>query len=105
MFDCLQGGPITITSSTDCTGQTGANKATGTNTYYHIMGYAAFYVTGWYFSNTAQPSIKSGMPPCSGGDRCISGWFLKDIISEADFTTPAPGGPPNTGLTAVKSIG
>ncbi|WP_160145391.1 Tad domain-containing protein [Phycicoccus sp. SLBN-51] len=105
VFDCLQGGPITITSSTDCTGQTGANKATGTNTYYHIMGYAAFYVTGWYFSNTSQPSIKTGLTPCTGGDRCVSGWFLKDIVSEADIAAPTPGGPPNTGLTAIKSVG
>lgn len=105
VFDCLQGGPITITSSTDCTGQTNPNKATGSNTYYHIMGYAAFYVTGWYFSNTSVPSIKSGSPPCGGGDRCISGWFLKDLVSEADIAAPSPGGPPNTGLTAIKSVG
>ncbi len=45
------------------------------------MGYAALYLTGWYFSGTSQASIKSGSAPCSGGDRCISGWFLKDLVS------------------------
>jgi hypothetical protein len=105
VFDCLQGGPTTITSTTDCLGKTGPNKATGSNTYYHIMGYAAFYVTGWYFSSTAQPSIKTLATPCSGGDRCLSGWFLRDLISEGDLLAPDPGGPPNLGLTVVKPIG
>jgi hypothetical protein len=105
VFDCLQGSPITITSGTDCTGLTGANKASGNNTYYHIAGYAAFYVTGWYFSNTTQASIKSGSAPCANGDRCISGWFLKDLIQEGDLQPPAPGGTPNFGLNVVKPVG
>jgi Flp pilus assembly protein TadG len=100
VFDCLSRTDTTvITSTTNC------NDGSGSNTYYHIMGYAAFYVTGWYFSNTTQSSIKSGSAPCNGGDRCMSGWFLKDLVSEGDITTPTPGGPPNLGLNVVKPVG
>jgi hypothetical protein len=99
VFDCMTPAPTTITSGTDC------NSGSGSNTYYHIMGYAAFYITGWYFSNTTQSSIKSGSAPCNGGDRCMSWWFIKDLVSEGDITTVIPGGPPNLGLTTVKPAG
>jgi Flp pilus assembly protein TadG len=105
VFDCLQGSAITITAATDCTGQTGANKATGSNSVYHIAGYAAFYVTGWFFSSESQTSIKGTGVPCSGGERCISGWFLKDLVAQGDIATPAPGGTPNFGLTVIKPVG
>jgi hypothetical protein len=103
VFDCLYNTPTTITGSTDCTGS--SPKASGSNVYYHIMGYAAFYVTGWYFSSDSQPSIKSGATPCSGGDRCLSGWFLKDLVSEGDIQGSNPGGPPNLGLTVIQAAG
>lgn len=99
VFDCMAPAATTITSATDC------NSGSGSNTYYHIMGYAAFYLTGWYFSNTSQASIKSGSVPCSGGDRCMSGWFLKDLVSDGDISVPVPGGPPNLGITVIKPVG
>jgi Flp pilus assembly protein TadG len=102
VFDCLRGdNTTTITATTNC------NDGGGTKTYYHVMGYAAFYLTGWNFSgsNGSQVSIKSGTAPCANGDRCMSGWFLKDLVSEADITAQTPGGPPNLGLTTVKAAG
>ena len=100
IFDCLQRSPVTITASTDC------NDAGGSHLYYHTAGYAAFYLTGWYFSSDLQRSIApSNLVPCSGGDRCISGWFLKDIISEADLATLSAGSPPSFGLTTVQQAG
>jgi Flp pilus assembly protein TadG len=99
IFDCMTGGPTTITSTTNC------NSGTGSNTYYHVAGYAAFYLTGWYFSSNSQSSIKSGSAPCSGSDRCMSGWFLKDLVSAGDIATPNPSGPPNFGLNVVKPVG
>jgi hypothetical protein len=99
VFDCMTGGATTITAATDC------NSGNGSNTYYHVAGYAAFYVTGWKFSGNSLASIKSGSVPCSGGSRCISGWFLKDLVQSGDITPPAPGGVPNFGLTTVKPAG
>lgn len=101
IFDCMTTGPTTITSSTNC------NSGTGNNTYYHVAGYAAFYVTGWYFSNTTQASIRTGQVPCSNGDRCISGWFLKDLIPAGQINPPpsTPVGPSDFGLYVVQPVG
>jgi Flp pilus assembly protein TadG len=100
VFDCISRTDTTvITPTTNC------NDGSGSNTYYHIMGYAAFYLTGWYFSNTAVSSIKSGTAPCNGGDRCMSGWFLKDLVQAGDLVAPTPGGPPNTGINGIFPVG
>ena len=100
IYDCLNSAPVTITSSTNC------NDGGGSHLYYHTAGYAAFYLTGWYFSSDVQRSIApSNIQPCNGGDRCMSGWFLKDIISEADLAALAAGSPPNFGFTTVQQAG
>ena len=100
VFDCLQSSPVTITPTTNC------NDGGGSNLYYHTAGYAAFYLTGWYFSSDLQRSIApSNLNPCNGGDRCMSGWFLKDLISEADLATLSAGSPPGFGLTTVQQAG
>ena len=92
--------PVTITATTDC------NDGGGSNLYYHTAGYAAFYLTGWYFSSDLQRSIApSNLNPCNGGDRCMAGWFLKDLISEADLATLSAGSPPGFGLTTVQQAG
>jgi hypothetical protein len=101
IFDCMTIGPVTITASTDC------NSGHGTNTYYHVSGYAAFYLTGWYFSSSSSASLVTGSVPCTGDDRCMSGWFLKDLVSSSDLTSlinPSPGAP-NYGLTQVTQLG
>jgi hypothetical protein len=100
VFDCMTGSAsTTITSTTDC------NSGTGNNTFYHVAGYAAFYVTGWHFSSDQQDSIKSGGSPCTGGDRCISGWFLKDLVQAGSIQPPASGGTPNFGLNVIQPAG
>jgi hypothetical protein len=101
VYDCSYGKnpPSTITSSTDC------ESGKGSNNNYHIAGYAAFYVTGWHLSGDSQKSIRSNSFPCGGGDRCISGWFIKDLLSEGDIVAPNPSGPPNFGLNVVKAAG
>jgi hypothetical protein len=101
VFDCMTPAPVTIDPSTDC------NSGSGNNTYYHVSGYAAFYLTGWYFSSGTQPSIVNGVTPCSNGDRCMMGWFTKDLLTAAELNalianTP---GAPNYGLTKVGQLG
>ncbi|MFC8502960.1 pilus assembly protein TadG-related protein [Pedococcus sp. NPDC057267] len=101
VFDCLTNAPTTITAATNC------NSGSGNNTYYHVSGYAAFYLTGWYFSSNAMASQVTGTVPCTGGDRCMSGWFLKDLVSSSDLNSliNPPTGTPNFGLTQVTQLG
>lgn len=51
----------------------------GSHVTYHIAGVAAFVVTGYFLtggpSNRATSWI-SGVNPCSGSERCISGYFV-----------------------------
>ena len=65
----------------------------GRNAWYEIYGYAAFTVTGYYFSG------QSWNPPCDKSDRCISGYFTQIHHTEPDFDY----GPdaPNLGAAAV----
>lgn len=43
----------------------------GNNAWYRIYGYAAFHVTGYFFSN----KYSSPDPPCSQPQQCIEGYF------------------------------
>lgn len=99
VFDCKYSGPTTITASTDC------NTGTGSNTYYHIAGYAAFYISGWWFSSDKAKSAWNNLYPCGNPDRCVSGWFLKDLVPAGQITPTVPGGVPNFGLTTVQQAG
>lgn len=99
VFDCKYSGPTTITASTDC------NTGNGNNTYYHVAGYAAFYLSGWYFSSSSAASAWNSAMPCTGSERCMSGWFLKDLVPAGQITPTIPGGVPNFGLTTVQQAG
>jgi len=74
------------TTTTPCT------EGTGNNTWYHIYDFASFYVSGYKTGGSQQQAslIPPNAMPCSGGDRCISGWFVRD--SEGGGT---PSGPPD----------
>jgi Flp pilus assembly protein TadG len=84
IFDC---DTPTYGSFANCT------SAHGSGDWYHISGYAAFYLTGYYFSGTGNDgkSIFSGAKPCGGGDRCVSGWFTQDSLQTTIDDTGAPG--------------
>ena len=99
VFDCKYSGATTITATTNC------NTGTGSNTYYHVAGYAAFYITGWYFSSVKEKSAWNNQFPCSGGERCVSGWFLRDLVPAGQITPTTPGTAPNFGLTTVQQAG
>jgi hypothetical protein len=99
VFDCKYSGSTTITPTTNC------NTGTGSNTYYHVAGYAAFYISGWYFSSVKEKSVWNNQYPCSGSERCVSGWFLKDLVPSGEITPTNPGGAPNFGLNTVQQAG
>lgn len=52
------------------------NALTGTNSVYHMGGYASFVLTGYSINGQYQKkSIVTGQYPCSGQATCISGFF------------------------------
>jgi hypothetical protein len=76
------------------------NGLSGANGAYRIVGYAAFYLTGFRFPSANHKSILSGGLPCTGSDHCLSGVFTID-------PTPSSGtiGGPSLGVTVVQMSG
>jgi hypothetical protein len=64
--------------------------STGTNAWYHVYGYAAFTITGYFFGGQYKWNA-----PCGGNDRCIKGYFVQYVEpSDAffyDSTAPSLG--------------
>ncbi len=56
---------------------------TGSNAWYHVYGYAAFRITGYFLGGQFGTSPQ----PCNGNDRCISGYFTRWVELSDDFTT------------------
>jgi hypothetical protein len=92
IFDCM-----TVTNDTpsgepdpaEC--QAILDNGGGAKTWYHIDGWAAFYVSGWRFSGESQASLATGAVPCSGSDRCLSGWFTTTVLEDNGGTITPPG--------------
>ncbi len=77
----------------------------GNNVVYDVVGYAAFYFTGWKLvSSKDHESILTGRLPCPAGNAtCISGVFLRGLQP-----TPGPIGlpsPPNRSANVVQLLG
>ncbi len=60
---------------------------TGSHAWYHVYGYAAFTITGYHFAG----QYRSGRP-CSGSERCISGYFTR-FVDTSDAFSYGPGAP------------
>ncbi len=65
------------------------------NKCYHIIGFAAFHVTGFRFSG-AGPLVHN--PPCNNPQRCLSGYFL-DTVTD---WSPGDLGGTDLGVTVVR---
>ena len=107
VFDCVMrslsqpSGPPPNSPADVC------NYGTGNNTYYHIAGWAKFYLSGYKTGGSQEmASLVSGNVPCTGGDRCISGWFLEGVLRDAPVTgPPPPPGSPGFGTYAIQPAG
>lgn len=78
------------------------NGLTGSNGQYHIKGFAAFYLTGYFINGPDKvKSLISGNYPCNGSDSCISGFFVSGQLTTSSGTI----GGPSMGVTIVKMIG
>jgi hypothetical protein len=92
VFDCTFGSvPATEypANLAQCT------TGNGNNAYYHRVGYAAFYLSGYVINVTGSvvnkhKSVVSDQFPCNGSDRCISGWFLSDGLQASYIQGPSP---------------
>jgi len=100
VFDCLTtsvGSAPTWqpVSGTVCT----SNSANGANTWYHITGYAKFYLSGYKTGGGSTTEAGRTNPlaipslPCTQNDRCLSGWFLKGLVNTPPGPELAPGAP------------
>ena len=74
----------------------------GNNGTYSIRGYAAFVLTGYWFTGQyRRPSIVTGTNRCSGEDRCIYGFFTEALAPSASTI----GSGPSLGVTVVQMSG
>lgn len=81
---------------------------TGTKSWYHIKGLAAFYLTAVEVSGQLKANVP-GYPTaaakasCSSkGGKCVYGWFVKDLMpANAVLSSTAP----DLGLTGVAVLG
>ncbi|WP_404391251.1 Tad domain-containing protein [Humibacillus xanthopallidus] len=101
VFDCVQGGasaPTADIATLDCT-----DLGTGTQAWYHIAGWAKFYI-----SAVRAPSVNllSGISgeACSNSEVCLKGWFVKGSLEDVDSIT-APDGDNDFGTYAVLPAG
>jgi Flp pilus assembly protein TadG len=96
VFDCLvkstSGVPSGGIAGLTCTGASPGSG--GAQTYYHIAGWAKFYLSGYKIgggASTERASVVSGIVPCSnapgspggsagGSGRCLTGWFVQGTL-------------------------
>lgn len=75
------------------------NGLSGANGEYHIAGFAAFVLTGYYFTGGfRENSVVTGTSLCSGPKRCIYGFFTKPLSP----STGTVGSGPSFGVTVVQ---
>lgn len=82
------------------------HAGSGSNTYYHVSGFAAFYLSGWRLTKGTQASLRPPNTLCGSGSaqRCLSGWFLRSLIPAGQIIPPTPTNP-NYGVTVVQPAG
>jgi len=101
VFDCMVDSATQPTS--DPTALTACQSGNGANLWYHVVGFAAFYVSGYHFSGSDErASPVTGLPPCSGSARCVSGWFVRSLVTS---TTINDGTTQDLGLRTVLGAG
>lgn len=84
VFNCVQGGataPTQPIEDLDCT-----DLGTGTHAWYHIAGWARFYISGIKAPSIDYPSAVSGAA-CGSSEVCLKGWFVQ---GELDATSIDP---------------
>lgn len=104
VFDCLvkqNGAPgYADISGVNCA----PDVSGGAQTWYHIKGWATFYLSGYRAPSLTATSGASGIVPCNNPDSCLSGWFLNGELSGSGAINP-PGGDNDFGTFQVLPAG
>jgi len=100
IFDCISNNKQLVPCD---------NTANGTNTFYHVEGYAAFFVTGIDIGGSMNNNFLPGYPTaaakttCSAkGGKCIYGWFIQEFLPASAVIG---GGSLDRGLMTVQAAG
>jgi Flp pilus assembly protein TadG len=78
---------------------------TGSSVSFHIVGFAAFKITGYRFSGNPEFNWQNdipGQPSCTGNCRAIIGTFVNTVALDQATTTPVGA---NFGVTVVSLTG
>lgn len=76
MLDQIAGKTILLPLYDDAGGN-------GANAWYHIMGFAAFKVSGWNFSGTSYNNLSPASVACTGSCRALIGEFVTFVTLDA----------------------
>ena len=103
VFDCMVkstgGEPGYLPdSSTPC------DEPPGGTTWYHMAGWAKFYLSGWRIPGSTRAGYVMGTT-CSSSDWCISGWFVSGVLKGADEIGGPLRGDSDKGAYAVQPAG
>jgi len=101
IFDCVVSSGSAPGSPPGPTSKCDIPSSGGSNIWYHISGWASFYLTGYRFPSVSEKSVRSGLAPCSSPESCVSGWLTKLTLSDA----PIGSGNTNYGITVLKNVG
>jgi Flp pilus assembly protein TadG len=74
-----------------------SSGGTGTGAWYHVYGYAAFTITGYFFGGQY-----SWNKPCSGSERCVAGYFTRFVDLSERFTYTNDG--PDLGAAILRLV-
>jgi hypothetical protein len=104
VFDCMvkstSGAPDYQPDST-----TPCDEPPGGTTWYHMLGWAKFYLSGWRLPSSSSPGYVLGANPCGSPEWCISGWFVSGVLQGADEIKEPPGSDSDKGAYAIQVAG
>jgi len=76
-------------------------KATsGADTWYHVRGLAAFYITGSNMPSYTYAPQKASTT-CASGKKCLYGWFTEAVLRNTTAIGPGPG----FGVNVIRAVG
>jgi len=79
VFDCLDPVGNFVIDPLAKPSQCPMNKVTGTHAWYHVMGLAAFHLTGWQLNGMTDQAPLNPANQCDIGSTCIYGWFFEEV--------------------------